>query len=116
VTGLEFNLAALVLHRLTILVAGVSLAYLGFRLFLSGDPKLRNAAWAFAVAGAIALAVGSAWKPAVLDVSKATASTAVTAVPDSIWKMVVRGLCHAQSSDERRRFLAWYAAEQRVCP
>jgi hypothetical protein len=116
VTGLEFNLAALVLHRLTILIAGVSLAYLGFRLFLSGDPKLKNAAWAFAVAGAIALAVGCAWKPAALDVSKATASTAVTAVPDSIWKIVVRSLCRAQASDERRRFLSWYAAEQRVCP
>jgi len=113
---LEFNLAALFLHRLTILVAGISFAYVSFRLFLAGDPRLKAAAWTFAVAGVIALAAGCAWKPPTFDPTKSVTSTPVSAVPDSIMD-IVRSLCRAQlPKEERRRFLAWYAAEHRACP
>jgi len=117
VTAFEFSVAALVIYRLSILVAGISLTYMGYRLFFAGDPKLTLAASLFAIGGAVGMLLSFSLTPRGLDPRDALSAARVSSVPDSVMQIVLRSMCHAPlAKDDRARFLTWYAAEGRRCP
>ena len=132
-TPSEFDLIIRVAFRVTIVVVGVTLTYMGFRLLLAGDLKaaaaipatttpsvLAIAGGLFAIAGtAIVLTVWFAKEPALSNSSNISlrassdASGAVphnvsvqglvSPVPDSIMQIVLRTLCTAQLSTLERQ-------------
>lgn len=133
-TAFELNFLGLVVYRLALFVVGLALAYMSYRLFLSGffesAGELKAAwgekrlAWKQAAPGTVFAILAAAvvvWSlcsgpPSVP--SNTTATGLTKQVPDSIMEIVLKSVCQARLSQaEHQRFTTWYAAQwRRSCP
>ena len=126
-TAVEFEFVTLVVYRLVLVVAGLSLAYMAHRLFLAGFFERAaelKVAWGdkglaakqaapgafFAAVAALVILWSLFNHPPTFPPTPLTANT----VPDSVMEIVLKSVCSASLSQaDKDRFGTWYATQFR---